>query len=590
MPQETLEYVNGNFPKGLTSMVATPVYGEIADADAMLSRAKTAEQSIVKNIQKLKDAVPSVEFGVQPMVDTPDNAGANSVVQACMANGIPFVDPYFPPLYNSLKTFGKAYPWKRPFQFLDGNRGTCSLENVIPSDIDEGGLGDGWLVCAIVILCERPLALLQPIFSLPAAFPTRRAEQYNGIYRLKICFEGWWREVIIDDYLPAIGKLPAFARSNNPSEMWPSYLEKAYAKLHGSYNAIKLGDTCDALADLTGLPVTKLSPEGTLYEETWPVLLDLVKRDGVLFFSTQGIDIAALSRSLDVVQSFAEVGLAPGYSFAVLQMMEVQIGNEVVELVQLRNQWGNVNEWTGDWSIKSHLWQKHPNIARSCKFSPDDDDVFWMQYSDCLRWFTSCAFLNIPKGDVTEVRWKGKVLHESGMLDFVVMLDVKAEGVVWVGVHQESGRSAENPEDPRKILAAVRFAVICEKKAAPGEMEVVKFNFESVVDGERDGVYSPNANISSSVHVSPGRYYIVASACNATEELEYNKTRPLTLSLLSPRSLGTATTLGTTVSMAESQDNVDFGGFLEVDPKPSLPAAMQLNGTTLPAPQYEVAL
>ena len=62
-----------------------------------------------------------------------------------------------------------------------------------------------------------------------------------GIYLLKFVINGIETPVIVDDYLPVdmkTGKL-AFAHSK-PGELWVSLLEKAWAKLNGSYASCEL--------------------------------------------------------------------------------------------------------------------------------------------------------------------------------------------------------------------------------------------------------------------------------------------------------------------------------------------------------------
>jgi len=44
-----------------------------------------------------------------------------------------------------------------------------------------------------------------------------------------------------------------YARCASSNEFWVPLLEKAYAKIHGCYEALKSGFIDDALSDLTGL-------------------------------------------------------------------------------------------------------------------------------------------------------------------------------------------------------------------------------------------------------------------------------------------------------------------------------------------------
>lgn len=71
--------------------------------------------------------------------------------------------------------------------------------------------------------------------------------------RLVTHLQGEWVPVIVDDWIPCESPTkPAFATSRKENEFWVSILEKAYAKLHGSYEALEGGLVQDALVDLTG--------------------------------------------------------------------------------------------------------------------------------------------------------------------------------------------------------------------------------------------------------------------------------------------------------------------------------------------------
>jgi len=60
--------------------------------------------------------------------------------------------------------------------------------------------------------------------------------------------------VIIDDYLPVKSNgTPAFCKSHD-QELWAMLLEKAFAKLHGNFDAMAAGKSGMALHHLTGYP------------------------------------------------------------------------------------------------------------------------------------------------------------------------------------------------------------------------------------------------------------------------------------------------------------------------------------------------
>lgn len=111
-------------------------------------------------------------------------------------------------------------------------------------DIKQQALGDCWLISALALLAERP-DLLQVLL------PTRQVNA-AGAYMVRLCHDGEWRTVLVDDCLPCVQPqggtgfgmpgVPAFAYATR-RQLWVSLVEKACAKLYGCYEALEEGNT-----------------------------------------------------------------------------------------------------------------------------------------------------------------------------------------------------------------------------------------------------------------------------------------------------------------------------------------------------------
>jgi len=65
---------------------------------------------------------------------------------------------------------------------------------------------------------------------------------------------GIYHEIVLDDHFPCSGGRPKFSKAYKNYVCWVTILEKAWAKLHGSYERIVSGMSFNVMRDLTGAP------------------------------------------------------------------------------------------------------------------------------------------------------------------------------------------------------------------------------------------------------------------------------------------------------------------------------------------------
>ena len=123
-------------------------------------------------------------------------------------------------------------------------------------------------------------------------------------------------------------------------------LEKAYAKLHGSYLALRSGMCRDALTDLTGAPslYAKCKAADGAPGVTFEMLQRYDRNNCLICCSTPGED--------NLTETGAERpsgGLVPGHAYTLISARRLECG---VELLKIRNPWGTF-EWEGAWSDHS---------------------------------------------------------------------------------------------------------------------------------------------------------------------------------------------------------------------------------------------
>ncbi|KAM4681225.1 calpain-14-like isoform 2-T5 [Amazona ochrocephala] len=292
-----------------------------------------------------------------------------ALLETCLKNNHLFTDDTFPAHISSigtgalLKKLPQNLQWKRPHAlhrspvFYAANRKQL--------DLCQGLVENCWFLAAL-----QALTFHQDIFA--AVVPQNQSfeRKYAGIFHFQFWHFGEWVDVVVDDCLPVneAGEL-IFVSSVYKNVFWGALLEKAYAKLYGSYEDLQFGQVSEALVDFTGGVNIRIKLAAAPHD-----LWDILTR-------------ATYSRSLMGCQTHLGAtkvlknGLVAGHAYTVTGIRKVTCQYEPENLVRLRNPWGKI-EWKGDWSDSSYKWELLSPKEKILLRKKKDDGEFWMSLRD----------------------------------------------------------------------------------------------------------------------------------------------------------------------------------------------------------------
>ncbi|NXY13854.1 CAN13 protein, partial [Atrichornis clamosus] len=284
----------------------------------------------------------------------------------CLSQGLLFEDVTFPAdtssIGPSLLSADKLrqIQWKRPVELLrkpylikDG----ASIYDIMQSH----KLGDCWMLAALGSLTVRK-HFLKNVLPKDQGFQ----DDYAGIFHFRFWQCGDWVDVVIDDRLPFLDEKLLFVHPRTSDEFWPSLLEKAYAKLRGSYQNLHGGHLSEALVDFTGGVQVQFSLKDPL-----PNLEEILKA------ADKSRCLMGCSTSKqpnrDTEQSN---GIVQGHAYTITETVKIPYKNGWKHIIRIWNPWG-CGEWKGPWSDDSPKWDHVESKYREALLRNKEDGEFW---------------------------------------------------------------------------------------------------------------------------------------------------------------------------------------------------------------------
>ncbi|EFX86047.1 hypothetical protein DAPPUDRAFT_313447 [Daphnia pulex] len=321
----------------------------------------------------------------------------------CLKRGELWEDTEFPTTQTSIfyhQSPPFQFVWKRPKELATNpvfiREGTSVLD-VVP-----GKLGDRWLVSTLGCLFLTK-GFFYRVVPADQGFDTA-LDGYCGAFRFRVWWCGEWVEVTVDDRLPTVNGRLVFAHCLNSGQFWPCLLEKAYAKLHGSYEALKYGTTLDGLADLTGGVTESLSVVGGghINKDTSfhvRLLARLLANTSIL--TAVAHRPTTTTGTIQHVTDRLPIGILVGINYKICAVDKVDtLTEESVPLLRLRCPYGRHGESTGDWSRgDAKNWETSVSVsaAERERLGPDQlpDGEFYLSFPDFIATFTAIECVHL---------------------------------------------------------------------------------------------------------------------------------------------------------------------------------------------------
>lgn len=173
--------------------------------------------------------------------------------------------------------------------------------------------------------------------------------------------------------------------------MWLPLLEKAYAKLHRSYESLNGGSMTEALVDLTGGSSIKYNlkdPEVMKLNDSGEMFDILLKYHNLKCLLGCANTVKNEEGSQHEVMGTA--GILNNHAYGIMDVRDVMN----LKLIRIRNPWGR-GEWKSKFADEDEEWDRHPGLKAQLNYQFSNDGTWWMEYTDWVAHFNKLYICRI---------------------------------------------------------------------------------------------------------------------------------------------------------------------------------------------------
>ncbi|CAF1185551.1 unnamed protein product [Didymodactylos carnosus] len=434
------------------------------------------------------------------------------ILKYCQMTKIHFVDDSFPPILRSVGNEGlnvKVLQWLRirdiAPSLLDDSQFKWSvmLKDPNSSDIQQGQLGDCWLMAALALITERP-AMLQHIL-------LTKEVNNEGIYLIRLCKNGQWVTVMVDDCFPCTsGKILAFTQAKR-RQLYVPLIEKACAKIFGSYSNLIGGQTSEGLLLLTGAPCNHIHLENHYTtnhnggeqidsDVLWAKLLSACEFDLLIGASTGRSDISN--------DEYTHIKIHGNHAFSILKVYSLSHDERFV-LVRDPHSCTRYED--------KYITRETLNLLQAFHRGERRSGSFWMSWRIFLKYFSTITICQW-RSDLFDVRSDGQFTTDASQPINAYYFYIKTTTQINISL-------VYHKQDRKQRTCHIQTFLLCDINSTTGKIGAITAIIRSRRGGFtywngslRDGSYMlipfSTSFWSNKHHISSLKYTVVIHSSN----------------------------------------------------------------------------